>query len=404
MGYVLLLALLLSGSDDWPQFRGSGSNGHAASTPFPMEWSDSVNVAWKVSIPGLGWSSPVIAGDSVFLTTAVSEGEGLSLRVLSLNTRTGKTNWDREVRRVEKAPGIHTKNSHASPTPIVRDGSVFVHFGVLGTAKLLASDGSIQWLNQNLDYPPMHGSGGTPILQEGKLVVACDGSKDPFVVALDTETGDIAWKRRRSIDANISHSFGTATIATVAGKSQVIAPGPNHLAAYDLESGKELWQVRAPGWSVVPQPALGPGLVIYNHDYDNPELIAVRLGGEGDVTDTHIAWRLKRGAPSTPSPLLVGEHLFFVSDNGLASCVNVHNGERYWMERLGGNFSASPIYANGAILFLDEDGVATWVADAETFTAVRKNEVEGRTLATPAFSEGAIYLRTDQYLYKFASP
>lgn len=159
----------------------------------------------------------------------------------------------------------------------------------------------------------------------------------------------------------------------------------------------------APGWSVVPQPVLGHGLVIYNHDYDHPELMAVKLGGKGDVTDSHVVWRIKRGAPSTPSPLLVGDELYFVSDNGIASCVDSKSGERHWMERLGGNYSASPTFANGRVLFLNETGLATWVKADKAFAVLGTNELPGRTFATPAFLDGAMYLRTDEVLYKFAT-
>ncbi len=140
--------------------------------------------------------------------------------------------------------------------------------------------------------------------------------------------------------------------------------------------------------------------MIYNHDYDNPELIAVRLGGHGDVTDTHIAWRVKRGAPSTPSPLLVGDELYFVSDTGIASCLDAKTGKTHWMERIGGNFSSSPVYANGRILIMNETGKATWLKAGKQFEILGTNEVPGRTFATPAFVDKAMYLRTDEALYK----
>jgi len=397
-----LLTVCVLGAGQWPQFRGPNSDGHAEGPETPLVWSDSENVVWKTPIPGLGWSSPVIVDGRVFLTTAVAKGEGLSLRALALDTITGKVIWDREIRAVEKTPAIHSKNSHASPTPIVRDGSVYVHFGTLGMARLDVTDGSIKWLNTELQYPPMHGSGGSPVMHDGKLVVVCDGSSKPFVAAVDAQTGQVAWKRYRSVQAKISHSFVTATVAVVEGKPQVMAPGPDHFAAYDLATGDELWKVMAPGWSVVPQPTLGHGLVIYNHDYDNPELIAIKLGGKGDVTDSHIAWRVKRGAPSTPSPLLVDEELYLVSDKGIASCLNAKTGDTYWMERLGGNFSASPVLANGRVLFLNESGLATWVKTGKEFAVLGTNEVPGRTFATPAFLDGAMYLRTDEFLYKIA--
>ena len=399
MNLLLMGLLLLTG--DWPQFRGPNADAHAPQEPTPMEWSDTKNVAWKVPIAGLGWSSPVVVDDKVFLTTAIAQGEGLSLRALAIDARTGVTLWDQEVTSVAKAPSIHSKNSHASPTPIVRDGAVFVHFGVLGMARLSAADGRLQWLCKELEYPPMHGSGGSPVLYAGKLFIACDGSKDPFVAAVDASTGKIAWKKPRSVTARISHSFGTATIAEVDGKVQLIAPGPDHLAAYDPATGNELWKVVAAGWSVVPQPTIGHGLVIYNHDYDNPELIAVKLGGQGDVTDSHVAWRVKRGAPSTPSPLLVGDELYFVSDNGIASCIDAKTGNTHWMERIGGNFSSSPVFANGCVLIMNETGKATWLRAGKEFEVLGTNELPGRTFATPAFVDGAMYLRTDEMLYKF---
>ncbi len=397
---ILTICALCAG--DWPQFRGPNSDGHAVGPATPMEWSDTKNVAWKTNIPGLGWSSPVIVDGKVFLTTAVPQGEGMSLRAMALDANSGKVVWDREIRAIDKAPSIHNKNSHASPTPIVHDGAVFVHFGPLGTARLDANDGTIKWQCTELVYPPQHGGGGSPVLHDGKLAIVCDGSSDPFVAAVDAETGKVVWKTPRSVDARIKFSFATAAVAMIDGKPQVLAPGSDHLAAYDLSSGAEQWRVLATGWSVVPQPALGHGLVFYNHDYDNPELLAVKLGGSGDVTDSNIVWRMKVGAPSTPSPLLVDDELYFVADKGVASCVNAKTGERHWMKRLGGNFSASPIYANGKILFLNEIGLATWVERGPEFKVAGENELPGRTLATPAFSNGAMYVRTDETIYKFA--
>jgi len=399
---LIIAALCAFLFGDWPQFRGPESNGHSQEASTPLEWSDTTNVAWKVAIPGLGWSSPSIVQGRVFLTTAVPQGEGLSLRALALDAATGEKIWDREVLALDKAPAIHTKNSHASPTPIVHDGSVFVHFGTHGMARLAADNGEVQWMSTELQYNPLHGNGGSPVLKNGKLFIACDGTSGPFVAAVDAATGKVAWKTARSVEARISHSFVTATVTDVNGRSLALAPGPDHLAAYDLETGHEIFKVHAPGWSVVPQPAIGHGMVFYNHDYDNPELMAVKLDGKGDVTESHVVWRINRGAPSTPSPLLVGDELYFVADNGIASCVDAKNGDRHWMERLGGNYSASPVLANGRILFLSESGEATWVSSGREFAALGKNTVPGRTFATPAFADGAMYLRTDEFLYKVA--
>jgi outer membrane protein assembly factor BamB len=401
MSIALVVALLTPGSD-WPAFRGPTLDGHAPGAAVPLEWSDTRNVVWSVELPGLGWSSPVVVGDRIFLTTAVKAGEGLSLRTMALAAGTGKVIWDREVKAVPKVPPIHKKNSHASPTPIVRDGKVYVHFGTLGTARLRAVDGTIDWLCEELVYPPLHGSGGTPALFGNRLGIVCDGSREPFVAALDADTGKVVWKTLRTVPARISHSFVTPTVTLVDGKPQLLAPGPDHFAAYDLMTGAEVWKSRAPGWSVVPQPVVGHGLVFYNRDYDDPELIAIRLGGKGDVTDSHVAWRLKKGSPSTPSPLLVGDELYVVNDAGIATCVDARTGEVRWVKRLGGNFSASPILNGDRILFLNETGRATWVKPGREYVELGRCQIEGQTLATPAFSGGSMYLRTDTRLLKIA--
>lgn len=386
---------------NWPQFRGP-ANAHAPDHHPPMVWSDSENVEWKIPIAGLGWSSPSIYQGVIYLTTAVPKGEGLSLRALAIDAQSGKTLWDVEVKAIDKAPSIHAKNSHASPTPIVRDGAVYVHFGTLGTAKLKPNNGQIVWLCEELVYPPMHGSGGSPVLRNDRLAIICDGSTNPFVCALDSNSGKVVWKTPRSVSARISHSFGTVAIADVDGKTQVLAPGPDHLAAYDLNDGKEIWKVLAPGWSVVPEPILIDNMVIYNHDYDNPELMAVKLGGNGDVTDKNVVWKSARGAPSTPTPVLVGDELYYVSDSGVASCIDARTGDRHWMERLGGNYSASPVFVNHHILFLSEDGLATWVKPSKEFVLAGKNQIEGRTFATPSFFQDSMLIRTDEALLKIS--
>ena len=398
----LVILLCATWIGDWTEFRGSKADATATGPATPLVWSDAQNFAWKSELPGLGWSSPVIAEGVVYVTTAVTQGSELSLRALAIDAATGKIRWDREIRKLDNIPAIHSKNSHASPTPIVHDDAIYVHFGAMGTARL-AKDGTIVWANTELNYPHVHGCGGSPILYDNKLLIVCDGGKDPFVVALDASTGKRAWNRPRSFKPAISHSFGTPIVTVIDGNAQLLAPGPDHFAAYDVATGEELWHVRAPGWSVVPQPVIGHGMVFYNHDYDHPELMAVKLGGKGDVTDSHVVWRIQRGAPSTPTPLLVGDELYFVSDKGIASCVDARTGKQHWMERLGGNFSASPVFANGLVLFLDEDGHAYWIKPSKTFEVVQRNEVTGRTFATPAFVDGAMYLRTDKALLKIAN-
>ncbi len=398
----LVLWLCASWIGDWTEFRGSKADAKSLDTTTPLVWSDTQNVAWKTELPGFGWSSPVVADEVVYLTTAVTEGSELSLRALALDAKSGKTIWDREIRKLQEVPKIHSKNSHASPTAILTHDALYVHFGAMGTARL-SKQGEIVWTNFDLDYPHVHGCGGSPFLYEDKLFIVCDGSTDPFVTAIDAISGKSIWKRARSLKGSISHSFGTPIVTVVEGHAQLLAPGPDHFGAYDVSTGEELWRVRAPGWSVVPQPVIGHGMVFYNHDFDHPELLAVKLGGQGDVTDSHVVWRIDRAAPSTPTPLLVGDELYFVSDKGIASCVDAKTGTRHWLERLGGNFSSSPVFANGLVLFMDEDGHAHWIKPAKTFEVVQHNEITGRTFAVPAFADNAMYLRTDKALLKISN-
>ena len=397
----LALWLCVSFLGDWTEFRGSKADAKSTNASTPLVWSDTENVAWKAELPGLGWSSPVIDDGVIYLTTAVTIGSEVSLRALAVDSASGKTLWDREIRKLENIPAIHSKNSHASPTPIIAGDAIYVHFGAMGTARL-NKQGEVQWSNTELDYPHVHGCGGSPFLFDNKLFIICDGSTSPFVTALDATNGKSLWKRNRSLKGPISHSFATPIVTTVVGQPQLFAPGPDHFAAYDVTSGEEIWRVRAPGWSVVPQPVIGHGMVFYNHDFDHPELLAVKLGGKGDVTDSHIVWRIDRGAPSTPTPLLVGDELYFVSDKGIASCVDAKTGKRHWMERLGGNYSASPVFANDLVLFLSEEGRAHWVKASTTFESVQQNQVTGRTFATPALVDNTIYLRTDKALLKIS--
>lgn len=399
MLWICLLTALCFESG-WPEFRGGVADGISRGASVPLEWAEDRNIAWRVDVPGLGWSSPVIEDGCIFLTTAVPKEKGLSLQVLSMSEKDGSQLWSREIVRLDSAPAIHAKNSHASPTPILHDGFLYVHFGTNGTAKLSQQSGELIWVCRELQYTPVHGCGGSPVLHDDKLFVICDGSQNPFVAAIDARTGRVVWKTLRSEKARISHSFGTPSLAKVGEQWQLLAPGPDHMAAYDVNTGAELWKVRAPGWSVVPKPIIGHGLVFYNHDFDHPELMAVRLGGAGDLTDSHVVWRQKKGAPSTPTPILIGDELYYVSDDGIASCVDAKTGQKHWMERLGGNFSASPVWVGGNLLFIDESGVATWVEASKTFRVVGKNELPGRAFATPAFSGDAMFLRTEKFLYK----
>ncbi len=395
----MLLALALA-LQDWPQFRGPDGQGHAEISRLPLKWSEATSFAWKTPLPGLGWSSPVVADGKIWITTATEEGK--SLRALCLDATSGKILQDVEVFKLPAAGRIHQKNSHASPTPILEADRVYVHFGAGGTA-CLTSGGAVVW-RQQLKYSPVHGSGGSPALWKDLLLISCDGAGDPFVVALDKKTGQLKWRTSREPnDYPKKFAFSTPLVIEVNGAAQAVSTGASGATAYDPASGRPIWRVRyAEGYSNVPRPVYGHGLVFLATGYDKPTLIAVRPDGKGDVTDTHVAWRLDRNAPNNPSPLLVGEELYLVSDGGIASCLDARTGQQHWRERLGGTFSASPLHAAGRIYFLDEAGATTVVKPGKTFETLARNELKARTLASPAPLEGALLLRTDKFLYRIA--
>lgn len=393
---TLLLGFVASLSQDWPQFRGVDGQGHAAGKGYPVEWSESHNVAWKVPVPGRGWSSPVVADGRVWLTTAVKTGRDTSLRLLAYDAASGRSLLDVEVFRT-RGDLLNPKNSHASPTPILSRDRVYVHFGAEGTAAL-STAGDIIW-KAKLPYESQHGNGGSPELVGDLLVINCDGFDRAFVAALDATTGKVRWRADRPEPH--SQAYSTPLAMQTSTGTEVVSVGAFYTVAYDPRNGKELWRVHYDeGYSNVPRPVSGNGLVIVATGFDQPSLLAIRPGGRGDVTRTHVVWKLSRGAPLTPSPLLAGDALYVVSDNGIASCVDARTGAVRWQQRLGHSFSASPLLADNRIYFLDEDGRTTVIAADGSGDHIATNVLDGPTLASMAAVSGSFIIRSASHLYR----
>lgn len=401
LGLVLCWLGAIKGvSADWAEFRGP-AQGHAAVKSLPLKWSDTENVKWKVAVPGKGWSSPSLANDRLYLTTAITnDAGGMSLHALCYDAGSGKQLWNTEVFRPESSPNIHRKNSHASPTPVVEKDRVYVHFGHQGTA-CLDLKGNVIWKNDTIKYAPVHGSGGSPIIVGDLLFFSCDGKENPFMVALDKQSGSIRWKVPRETVAKKTFSFSTAELITVNGKQQIISPGSGVVCALDPKDGKEIWRCRyGEGYSVIPKPVFGNGMVYLSSCYDRPVAYAIRVDGKGDVTDTHIAWSLAKGAPNTPSMILVGDEIYMVSDGGIGTCANAKTGEVYWQERLGGNYSSSPIFAAGRIYFQNEQGLGVVIKPGKTFEKLAENNLNERTLASYAVGDKCLFIRGEEHLFR----
>ena len=388
---------------DWPEFRGPTGQGTSEATNVPIHWSATSNVVWKSAVPGEGWSSPVLVKGRIYLTTATFEAGQPSLRALCVNAGDGRILWEVEVLRPgsDAAQKHHKKNGIASPTPIVRGERLYVHFGHLGTAALDLS-GKVLWRQTALKYPPTHGNGGSPALVGDRLVFSCDAEKDPFVAALDAATGAVLWKTPRHTSAAKTFSFSTPLAIQVDGATQVISPGSGFVGGYDPKDGRELWRARyGEGYSVITRPVFAHGLIFVSSSYDRPVLYAVKpAGARGDVTDSHVAWTHPKGSPNTPSPLVLGDELYFVSDAGIATCVAARTGNVHWSERLGGGFSASPVAAEGRIYFQNEEGIGYVLKAGRTFELLARNDIGERTLASPAVADHALILRSGAHLWR----
>ncbi len=431
--FCLLLAVLgifgfwtvstLGFAGDWPEFRGPGGTGIYNGKALPMEWGPDKNVAWKIEIPGKGWSSPILWHEKLYLTTAVELPSKLDktenstgnqsakanriksdyeLRVLAIDATNGKLIWNKLlfISKGASAPNIHSKNSHASPTPVTDGEHLFVHFGHEGTAALKLQTGEIIW-KKIYSYQPVHGNGGSPILVGDKLVFSCDGGDQQFVVALNKTTGDEVWKTARNNKNNYPFSFSTPQLIDTPSGKQIISSGSFMIAGYEPETGKEIWRSTYKGWSLIQRPVYGSGLLFYTTGYMKPILHAIEPKGSGDIT-SKIVWTNPKAVANTPSLTLVNEKLYMVSDNGMFTAMEAKTGKVIWSERLpSGGYSASPLYSDGKFWITNETGVGVVVKVDKEFQILKKNDLKEKTFASFVPSNGALFIRTEKHLYRF---
>ena len=409
MNKLLLLPLLAAAvvaSEDWPQFRGPAGDGHSDATGLPLTWSETENVRWKTAIPGEGWSSPVVLGRQIWMTTALEDGR--SLRAICADRETGKILHDVEVFHIEQPLPKNTANSHASPTPVVEPGRVYVSFGTSGSACLDTATAKVIWTNTELTLTHKEGAGSSPILHGGLFILCCDGTDVQYMVALDKNTGRIVWKTQRSAAAvledkrpDLRKAFCTPQVIHVAGKEQLISVGAFRAYAYEPKTGKEIWFCNLPGFSNVPRPVFGHGLVYVGTGFMKPELWAIRTDGTGDVTSTHVAWKMSKMASLKPSLLLAGDELYMLNDgSGTLTCLDAKSGEPVWQEKIGGSYSASPVAADGRIYLFNEKGQTTVIKPGRTFERLATSQLDAGCMATPAVSGRALILRTKTHLYR----
>lgn len=414
--WLLAGTALLSRAENWPSFRGPTRQGISAEKNLPLHWGAESNVVWKAAIPGVGWSSPIVWGDRVFLTSATDNGT--SCRVIAVGARSGKVLWDKEVfKQVPRRK--EGKNSYATPTPATDGKHVFAVFGD-GSVAALDFEGAVVWTNREIQHYSRHGLGASPILHGNLLIMPYDGSNPvtaagnwpnnsseerlgwqipwdkAVIVAFNTQTGKRAWTGKRG-QSRIAHV--SPILIEHNGTTQLISPAGDAIQGFDPKTGELIWTVYSQGEGVTPSPVTGNGLVFTSSGFEKSTLRAVKLGGKGDVTKTHVAWEERKGVPTQPSLLYVKPYLYAITDGGIAHCYKGESGEIVWEERIGGNHSASPVYADGKIYFLSETGETAVIEAGSQFKEVARNKLNEKCQASLALSGGRLFLRSEKNLY-----
>ena len=424
---VFVLLVSSAAANDWPQFRGPGGQGHSDASGLPLNWSETENVTWKVAVEGCGWSSPVICGNEIWMTTAlvtpakpedakrkldelgfpvpsVEVAGRVVLKAVSVDRGSGRLIRSVTLLSVDEPLQICAVNSYASPTPVIEAGRLYCDFGTMGTACLDTTTGKVLW-KRHLPIEHQVGPGSSPAVYGNLLMLVRDGCDVQYVTALDKQTGETVWRTPRPpIDATYTpykKAFSTPLVIDHAGRRQMIVMGAQWIVSYDPDTGKEIWQVDTKSsFSNASRPVFGHGLIFVTTAFGGSELLAIRPAGRGNVTETHVAWTARKQVPRTPSPLLTGNELYTISDGGVATCMDAATGEVHWARRLLGKCSASPILAAGRIYFFAENGSAAVISPGTEFTLLAESRVDGRIMASVAVSTPAFFLRTDTHLYR----
>ena len=401
---------------DWPQFRGADGTGVSDSRNLPLSWSEGKNVRWKTAIHGRAWSSPVVLGSQVWVTTATEGGD--QLFAVGLDRETGRIIHDLKLFQVAKPQYAHPFNTYASPTPVVEPGRLYATFGAPGTAAIDTGTGKVLWERRDFECNHFRGAGSSPIVFGDLLIMHFDGSDHQFVVALDKRTGKTVWRTERSIDfkdvgpdgkpeaeGDLRKAFATPHVVMVEGKPILISLGSMATYGYDPLTGREIWRVEErSNFSGSTRPVAGQGMVFYPSGFSTGELLAVRPNGTGDVTATHVVWRVSRSVPKKPSLLLVDGLIFMIGDTGVASCLEAGTGQVVWTARVDGSYSASPVWAEGRVYFFSEEGKTTVIEAGRKFKVLAENELDDGFMASPAVAGNALFLRTRTHLYRIEEP
>lgn len=422
--FAAFVSTVAAAKPEWPQFRGPAGDGISTAKDIPTTWSETENVAWKTPLPGKGHSSPVIGVDQIWMTAALDEpitaeerarrlksntgdqplqvSGRLIMRALCVERSTGKLIHDIELMTDAEPQPTHAMNSYASPTPVLEEGRLYCHFGTHGTACVDTNSGKVLWTNREHRIQHENGAGSSPVLVGKLLVFHCDGSDKQYITALNKETGETVWKTDRTGEMNsnpqLKKAYGTPLVIYLESGPQLISTGADWLYVYDAATGREISKTsyQAQGFSIVPLPLYAHGMVFMSTSFMKAEILAFKYDG---LRTPEIAWRFGKQAPSMSSPIIVGNELFMVGDQGVATCLDAKSGDVVWTHRLQGNFAASPLFADGKLLFCSREGKTFVVKPGPKFELLATNQLDGAHLASPVAVGESLYLRTDKALY-----
>jgi outer membrane protein assembly factor BamB len=396
----------------WTHFRGTNLNGYVADDKnYPVEWNDSTNIAWKTHIPGRGWSSPVVYGDQIWLTTATPDGS--EMYVVCIEFSTGALLYNMRVFEPDSLHKTHAVNSFATPTPCIEDGFVYAHFGRYGTACINTGNGSVVWKRSDLLCDHWEGPGSSPILHGNKLILHLEGIDIQFIVAIDKRTGETLWKTYRPaelyepIEEAGRKAFVTPLVINVRDKDLLISNGASVCIAYDIENGSEVWRIVRGEHSTISMPFSWDGILFYYTSFmrsaegrRHSELLAVNPVGYGNNTHTNILWKMEAPILQILTPVTINGLIYTIDANNTAYCIDALKGTVYWSERWRGKYNSSPVAASGNIYFSSTLGKTIVLKEGKTPEIIAENKLDGEIWATPAFVDGSILMRTSKYLYK----
>lgn len=388
----------------WSQFRGADGSGMSPATGLPETLSEKANVKWKTPLPGKAWSSPVVWEKQIWVTNATPDGKKLS--AVALDLESGAVVHDVTVFEIAEPMFCHGLNSYGSPTPAIEAGRVYVSFGSAGTACVDTGSGKVLWTRQDLKCDHFRGPASSPVIYGNTIIIEFDGFDVQYVVALDKQTGATVWKKDRAFDYKTDNGdgkkgYGTPSIFNIGGRDIAICPAAVATETFDAKTGELLWTVRHDGMNASARPLYGEGLVFITNGMGR--IVAVKPEGSGDITQDNVVWTGHKSVAKRAAPILVDDLMYMVTDDGIATCVEAKTGDNVWTKRLGGEFAASPVYADGKLYFLNMSGESVVLKPGRKYDEVSRGQFDEGFMASPAIVDKSLIIRSKNAIYRIAN-